>query len=203
MIVFFQGMGIGAGLIIAIGAQNVFVFSQGVRREHNWLVAMICSGCDGVLIFLGAAGVGTAVAASPYLQNLAGWGGAIFLGWYGFRALYSAIKVEALQVVNESYSSKWAVALATLGVTLLNPHVYLDTLLLLGGASGQFQGDGRYLFALGASLSSFIWFHTLSLSGRMLAPFFQSRRAWRILDCCVCVTMWIIAIQLVPIDFPL
>lgn len=198
MIAFIQGIGIGAGLIVAIGAQNVFVFSQGVRKEHHWLVALICSLCDALLIFLGAAGVGTVVAASQLLQDVAGWGGAIFLGWYGFKALCSAVKVESLRVNNETYSSRWAVVMATLGVTLLNPHVYLDTLLLLGGASGRFPGNDRYLFALGASSASLFWFHTLSLSGTVLAPFFQSPRAWRILDCLVCCTMWTIAVQLIP-----
>ena len=196
---FIQGIGIGAGLIVAIGAQNVFVFSQGVRREHQWLVALICSACDALLIFLGTAGVGTVVASSQRLQDIAGWGGAIFLGWYGFRALRSAMDATSLKVNDAMRSSRWAVTTATLGVTLLNPHVYLDTLLLLGSASGQFPGNDRYLFALGASSASLVWFHTLSLSGIALAPFFQSTRAWRILDSLVCCTMWTLAFQLIPI----
>lgn len=201
MITYLQGMGTGAGLIIAIGAQNAFVLSQGVRKQHNWLVALICSTCDALLIFLGAAGVGTAVASSPLLREIAGWGGAAFLTYYGWRALQAAIAPETLQVATEQYTSRWAAAAATLAVTLFNPHVYLDTLVLLGGISGQFSGNGRYLFALGASSASLIWFYALSLCGVLLAPLFQKRMAWRVLDGLVCLTMWVIAIQLLPLEF--
>ncbi|MFH0783290.1 MAG: LysE/ArgO family amino acid transporter [Pseudomonadota bacterium] len=201
MIAYFQGMGTGAGLIIAIGAQNAFVLSQGVRKEHNWLVAFICSMCDSLLIFLGAVGVGTAVAASPLLREIAGWGGALFLAYYGWRAMRAAMVAETLKVTTEGYASRWAVATATLAVTLLNPHVYLDTLVLLGGMSGRFSGNGRYLFALGASSASLIWFYTLSLCGILLAPLFQTRMAWRVLDGLVCLTMWGIAFQLLPVTF--
>lgn len=201
MIPFFQGMGTGAGLIIAIGAQNAFVLSQGVRREHNWLVAFICSLCDAVLIFIGAAGVGLAVANNPTLREIAGWGGAIFLFYYGYCSLRAALKAEALdEDLAVDFSSRWAVLAATLAVTLLNPHVYLDTLVLIGSLSGQFDGDGRYLFALGASFASFIWFFSLSLGGALLAPVFRSRVAWRVLDILVCTTMWVIALQIMPLS---
>lgn len=200
MIAFLQGMGTGAGLIIAIGAQNAFVLSQGVRKQHNWLVALICSFCDALLIFLGAAGVGTAVASSPMLREIAGWGGAMFLGYYGWRALQRARDAGTLQTTETVYTSRLAVISATLAVTLLNPHVYLDTLVLLGGISGQFSGNGRYLFAGGASSASFLWFYGLSLCGVILAPLFKSRVAWRILDGLVCLTMWGIAIQLLPLE---
>lgn len=196
---YLQGLGTGAGLIIAIGAQNGFVLSQGVRKQHNWLVAFICSVSDALLIFLGAAGVGTAVAANPVLREIAGWGGAIFLGYYGCRALRSAITAETLQLVEGEFLSRRAVAISTLAVTLLNPHVYLDTLVLLGSTSGQFAGTGRFMFALGASSASFLWFYSLSLCGELLAPFFQSRKAWRLLDILVCLTMWSMAYQLLPI----
>ncbi|WP_136808377.1 LysE/ArgO family amino acid transporter [Desulfosediminicola flagellatus] len=200
MIAFLQGMGTGAGLIIAIGAQNAFVLSQGVRREHNWLVAFICSLCDAVLIFIGAAGVGLAVAKNPMLREIAGWGGALFLVYYGFCSMKAAFKAEALDdSTTDTYSSRWAILVATLAVTLLNPHVYLDTLVLIGSLSGQFDADGRYLFALGASVASFIWFYALSLGGSLLAPVFKSRNAWRVLDFLVCMTMWVIAWQIVPL----
>ena len=198
MVAFWQGMAIGGGLIVAIGAQNVFVFSQGVRRQHRVLVAFICCFCDISLIFLGAAGVGTVVASSPQLRELAGWGGALFLGWYGWCALRSALAADSLKVNDDSFATPRAVILATLAVSLLNPHVYLDTLLLLGGSSGRFEGGERYLFALGAGSASVIWFFTLSLCGTLLAPFFTSRRAWRILDLLVWVTMWSIGLQLIP-----
>lgn len=197
---YLQGFGTGAGLIIAIGAQNAFVLSQGVRKQHNWLVALICSLCDALLIFLGAAGVGTAVASSPMLRDIAAWGGALFLGYYGWRALQRVREPGTLQVAESQYGSRWAVISATLAVTLLNPHVYLDTMILLGGISGQFSGQGRYLFAGGASSASFLWFYSLSLCGVLLAPLFRSRTAWRILDGLVCLTMWGIAIQLLPLE---
>ncbi len=199
MIAYFQGMGTGAGLIIAIGAQNAFVLSQGVRKQHNWLVALVCSLCDSILIFLGAIGVGKAVAESPVLREIAGWGGAAFLVYYGVRSLQAAFSAEELEINCQGYASRKAVLAATLAVTLLNPHVYLDTLVLLGSISGQFSGNGRYFFAFGASSASFIWFFTLSLGGILLAPFFQNKTAWKVLDLLVCATMWVIAVQIVPL----
>lgn len=200
MVAYWQGVGTGAGLIIAIGAQNAFVLSQGVRKQHNWLVAFICSFCDAGLIFLGAAGVGTAVASNQLLKEVAGWGGALFLFYYGFSALRAAVGDEILgDNCDEKYSSRWAVTMATLAVTLLNPHVYLDTLVLIGSLSGQFEGEGRFLFAFGASSASLLWFFTLSLGGVILAPVFRNRTAWRILDVFVCITMWFIAIQILPL----
>ena len=196
---YLEGIGTGAGLIIAIGAQNAFVLSQGVRKQHNWLVAFICSLCDTLLIFLGAAGVGTAVAANPMLREIAGWGGAVCLTYYGWRALQHARFACTLQIIDQCYPSRWAVTVATLTVTLINPHVYLDTLVLLGGISGRFSGNGRYLFAGGASSASCLWFFALSLCGVLLAPLFQKRVAWRILDGLVCLTMWVIAFKLIPL----
>lgn len=198
MIAFLQGMGAGAGLIVAIGAQNVFVLSRGVRKQYNWLVALICSLCDALLICLGVAGVGSVVAAHPLLRDLAGWGGALFLAGYGWRALRAAIAVEAMEITEDCFSSRRAVAAATLAVTLLNPHVYLDTLVLLGGIGGQYSGTGRYHFALGACMASLIWFYTLSLCGVILAPLFRTKTAWRVLNGLVCLIMWTIAVQLLP-----
>ena len=201
MIAFLQGMGTGAGLIIAIGAQNAFVLAQGVKKQNNWLVAAICCLCDIVLIFLGAAGVGTLVAQHPLLRDLAGWGGAIFLFFYGLRALRSAVRggvLEADAGPGEP-TTRLAVVAATLAVTLLNPHVYLDTVVLLGGISGQFADHSRYLFALGASSASLLWFFSLSLCGALLAPVFKKPLAWRLLDGGVCLTMWVIAVQILPL----
>lgn len=200
MITFLQGMGAGAGLIIAIGAQNAFVLTQGVKREHNWLVAAICCLCDIVLIFLGAAGIGTLVAQHQLLREIAGWGGAVFLFLYGCRALKSAIRGGHLELQEHHHGQTRLVVLtATLAVTLLNPHVYLDTIVLLGGISGRYEGHGRYLFALGAGSASLLWFFSLSLCGAMLAPVFTKRTAWRLLDGAVWLTMWAIAVQILPL----
>jgi L-lysine exporter family protein LysE/ArgO len=196
MIAFLQGMGTSAGLIVAIGAQNAFVLSQGVSRQYHWMVATICTICDGLLIFLGASGVGTVVARHQLLQQGAAWGGAIFLFWYGLRSLRSALSSASLTADAARFTSRRAVVMATLAVTLLNPHVYLDTLLLLGSISGQFDGSGRLYFAIGASLSSLMWFYCLSLGGVILSPVLQRPTIWRGLNLLICLTMWSIAVQL-------
>lgn len=196
---YFQGIGMGAGLIIAIGSQNAFVLSQGVRRQHHWLVASICFFCDAVLIFAGVAGVGKAVAANPVVLQLAAWGGACFLFWYGARALRSAMREKTLHTSQADEVSHKAVVMATLAVTLLNPHVYLDTVFLLGSISGQFAVDERAIFALGACTASFIWFFSLSLGGSLLAPVFVKPWTWRILDFFVCCSMWGVAVCMLPL----
>lgn len=190
---FVQGMGMGGSLIIAIGAQNAFVFSQGVRRNHALTIALICSVCDAVLISLGVTGIGTAVASSPALGSYAALLGAVFLFWYGFGALRSAVRGGSLvdDDIRELVTRRSAVA-ATLAVTLLNPHVYLDTVVLLGAVSGHYGTESRYLFGAGAMTASFLWFFSLSLGGRVLAPLFRSEAAWRVLDGVVCMTMWYI-----------
>jgi L-lysine exporter family protein LysE/ArgO len=194
---FFQGMGSGAVLIVAIGAQNAFVLSQGVRRNHILTVALICSLCDALLIAAGVSGIGSIVASHPALMRGAALGGAVFLFGYGLKAFCSAVRGDVLEAQRHESGSLWSVILATLAVTLLNPHVYLDTLMLLGSISGQFSGDGRYLFGLGAMSASLLWFFSLSLGGLMLAPVFSKPRAWRVLDSLVGLVMWTIAASLI------
>lgn len=175
-----QGFITGAGLIVAIGAQNVFVLTQGARRNHHLLTAGICSLCDAALIALGVAGLGGLIAASPALRSVAGWGGAIFLSWYAFRSFCSAVQGgEGLIVGCAGPGSRRATILFTLGVTLLNPHVYIDTVVLLGGVGAQFPDQGRYAFGLGAMLASVVWFFGLSLGGRLLAPVLSRPAVWR------------------------
>lgn len=195
-----QGMAVGAGLIIAIGAQNAFVLSQGIRRHHHWLVAAICCSCDALLIAIGVAGVGAAVAAAPPLQTAAAWGGALFLFAYGARALRRALANNSLQADERRPGSVKKVVLTTLAVTLLNPHVYLDTVVLLGAISSQFPAEARLVFALGACSASVLWFFSLSLGGVMLAPVFARPGAWRWLDLFVGVTMWMVAVSLLPLS---
>jgi L-lysine exporter family protein LysE/ArgO len=194
---FLQGAGVGAGLIIAIGAQNAFVLSQGVRRRYPLLIALICWWCDCVLILAGMAGLGSAVSTHPQWMRLAAWGGAVFLLVYGFRSLRSAIAGGRLETGDAAMGTARAAVLTTLAVTLFNPHVYLDTVVLLGSLSGQFPGAGRYAFAAGAIMASFVWFFSLSIGARLLAPFFRRPVAWRVLDSLVCLTMWCIAASLV------
>lgn len=189
-------MGVGAGLIMAIGAQNVFVLSQGIKKQYHWLIALICSISDVVLIFIGAAGVGTLVAGHHALQSGAAWLGAVFLSWYGFRAFLSIFKETSLRPKKGVESNLRTIVLTALALTFLNPHVYIDTVLLLGSIGGQYQAGGRYLFAMGASVSSIIWFFSLSFGGVLLAPLFQKSISWKILNVFVCLTMWTIAVQL-------
>lgn len=197
MVPFVQGFGLGGSLIVAIGAQNAFVLSQGVRRNHPVAIALICACCDSILIFLGITGVGTLVASNPLLGQLAIWGGALFLVWYGAIALRSAWKGHYLEEEVNEASTLRAVITTTLAITLFNPHVYLDTLIFLGSISSQFHGMQRLVFGLGAMVASFLWFFVLSLGAGFLAPVFRKRIAWRTLDGVVCVVMWSIAASLV------
>ncbi|WDP90390.1 MAG: amino acid transporter [Desulfobacter sp.] len=194
--VYIQGMGTGAGLIIAIGAQNAFVLSQGVRKNHYLVIPLICALCDAVLIGAGVTGMGRLLESSPLFSKIAGIGGAAFLFLYGARAFASAARGSSLDTNSSGATSLKAVVLTTLAVTLLNPHVYIDTVLLLGSIAGQFQAPGHLVFGAGAVTASFLWFFTLSIGAGFLAPLFQKRMSWRILDSCVGFIMWAIALSL-------
>jgi L-lysine exporter family protein LysE/ArgO len=194
---FIQGFGTGGGLIVAIGAQNAFVLSQGVRKNHPVTIALICILCDAVFITAGVAGFGEAVSTNPSLSQWVSWGGAAFLLYYGWGSLRSAIRGGTLDSSDQVVGSLKSVIFATMAVTLLNPHFYLDTVILLGGISSQFQGESRLFFWAGSISASTLWFLCLSIGGRMLAPLFKKRISWRILDSLVCVTMWTIAVSLI------
>ena len=194
---FVSGFGMGGGLIVAIGAQNAFVLTQGVRRNHHLAVAALCTVCDALLIALGVTGVGTMVASNPTLGSIAAWGGAAFLGWYGFSALKSAVRGGSMESNEEAGKGLRHTLMLTLAVTLLNPHVYLDTIVLMGSVSGQFEAPDRYVFGAGAATASMCWFLALSLGGQLLAPMFKRPITWRILDSLVCLTMWAIAASLI------
>ncbi|OIQ49809.1 Arginine exporter protein ArgO [Pseudodesulfovibrio hydrargyri] len=199
---FIQGYAMGGGLIVAIGAQNAFVLTQSVRRNHHLAVAALCILCDGLLIGLGVTGVGTMVASNPTLGLIAAWAGAAFLAWYGLGALKAALRGGSMETRQEVEQGLRRTLALTLAVTLLNPHVYLDTVVLMGSVSGRFPGTARYAFGLGAFAASFTWFLCLSLGGQVLAPLFSRDLTWRILDGAVCLTMWSIAASLVrPILF--
>jgi L-lysine exporter family protein LysE/ArgO len=192
----------GGGLIVAIGAQNAFVLTQSVKRNHHLAVAALCILCDGLLIGLGVTGVGTLVASNPTLGLIAAWGGAVFLVWYGLGAFRAALRGGSMETRSEVERGLKRTLALTMVVTLLNPHAYLDTIVLMGAASGQFQDTSRYLFGLGAFAASFTWFLCLSLGGRILAPLFSRNLTWRILDGAVCLTMWTIAASLLrPVLF--
>lgn len=196
MLPFLQGIGIGGGLIVAIGAQNAFVLSQGVRRNFPLQTAIVCSLCDAMLILVGVTGVGSLVATNPMLTQVATWTGALFLIWYGGRSFRSVMQGGSLDASAEVIPSRRKLLLTTLALTLLNPHVYLDTIVMIGGFSGQLSEAERYLFGAGAMTASVAWFFSLSLGAGLLAPIFRKPIAWRCLDGFVCLTMWGIALSL-------
>ncbi|MEH0018497.1 MAG: LysE/ArgO family amino acid transporter [Desulfobacter sp.] len=193
---YITGLGAGAGLIIAIGAQNAFVLSQGVRKNHYLLVALICAICDAVLVTIGVSGTGRLIASSPAIAGVAGIGGAVFLFAYGARAFYSAARGNRLETDRTAPASLRAVVLATFAVTLLNPHVYIDTVLLLGSIAGQFSSPGHIAFGAGAVTASFAWFFSLGIGATFLAPLFRRKWSWRVLDTFVGIVMWTIGISL-------
>lgn len=194
---FLQGFGVGGGLIIAIGAQNAFILSQGIKKNYPLVIAAICILCDATLIGIGVGGVGTAVATHSLLSDIATYGGAIFLFWFGLNSLRSALKGGTLESSEEPSIPLKQIVISTFAITLLNPHVYLDTIVLLGSISGQFPEDERVIFGVGAITASIIWFLSLALGARILSPIFKKQISWRILDMFVCLTMWGIALSLI------
>ncbi|MDH0143866.1 LysE/ArgO family amino acid transporter [Aquipseudomonas alcaligenes] len=191
---YLNGLLVAAGLIIAIGAQNAFVLAQSLRREHHLPVAALCVLCDALLVAAGVFGLAAVLAQSPTLLAVARWGGAAFLLWLGAQALRRAIQPQALQQQDSGPRSRRAVLLAALAVTLLNPHVYLDTVLLIGSLGAQQPVPGAY--ALGAASASLIWFFTLALGAAWLAPWLARPTTWRLLDLAVAAMMFAVAAQL-------
>ena len=189
-------MGMGAGLIIAIGAQNAFVLTQGIRRNHALAVAGLCALLDILLIAAGVCGLGRLVAENDALKHTATLGGAAFLIWFGFRSLSAARKKDVLAANSSGVQGLGPTLAATLAVSLLNPHVYLDTVVMLGAISGNYADTGRYAFGAGAATSSTLWFFALGLAGALLAPLFAKPRSWQILNLLVCLTVWWIAASL-------
>ncbi len=196
MFAFLKGMGIGASLIVAIGAQNAFVLRQGLLRHHVFTCALICTLCDICLIYAGVAGMGALISSAPNLLLVAKWGGALFLLVYGARSAWAAFHSGGMAAVDEVPRSHLAIVAAAFSFSLLNPHVYLDTVVLLGTVGGQQVGDARNAFTAGAMLASTIWFFGLAYGARLLAPLFAKPLAWRILDGVIALVMWLIAASL-------
>jgi L-lysine exporter family protein LysE/ArgO len=195
---YLAGLGAGAGLIIAIGAQNAFVLRQGLQRRHVGAVVLVCIVADISLILLGVAGIGLMVKEQPGLLQWLRFAGAAFLSAYGVFALRRAWQGESgLQPTGEAAASRGRVVLACLAFTLLNPHVYLDTVVLLGSLSTHYDGDGRWVFAGGAATASVLWFLALGYGARLLLPVFRSPLAWRVFDVAVAVFMLTLAALLI------
>jgi len=186
----FAGFVAGAGLIVAIGAQNAFVLRQGLLRRHVGLVVAICTLGDIVLIACGVAGIGTLAQAWPGLAQVLRFGGAAFLGAYGLMAAGRAWRGSGLLAPIVGTESGWrSVMLACLAFTFLNPHVYLDTMVLLGSLSTRYPDPARWAFAVGAWGASLAWFSALGYGARLLLPVFRSASAWRALDAVIAVFM--------------
>ncbi|MGB8817935.1 MAG: LysE/ArgO family amino acid transporter [Rhizobiaceae bacterium] len=195
IIPFLNGFALGASLIIAIGAQNAFILKQGLLREHVFILCLICACADALLIAAGVGGLGTLVASNPALVKAVTLLGAVFLGVYALFAFQRAFRDQSMRVSNESSSLRAAIA-ACLAFTFLNPHVYLDTVLLLGGLSARYAGEARLAYGAGAMLASFVWFFALGYGARLLLPMFQKPAAWRTLDILIGIVMSLIAASL-------
>jgi L-lysine exporter family protein LysE/ArgO len=182
-------------LIAAIGAQNAFVLRQGIRREHVLPVVAMCTASDIVLIAAGIAGVGALVSAHPNALNVAKFGGAAFLVGYGLLAAKRAWRPSSLTPSDAAPARLGAVLLTCAALTFLNPHVYLDTVVLLGALANEHR-DGRWLFGIGAVTASAVWFVSLGLGARRLAGLFATPLTWRILDGIIAVTMTALGLSL-------
>lgn len=209
-----SGIGLGLSLIIAIGAQNVFVLRQGIRREHVLPVVIICAVSDALLIAAGVAGLGFVISAAPWLVVVARWAGALFLLAYGLlaarRAWRGGEQLRVDQADGESSSARSSgggtspatrtalvpVIATALALTWLNPHVYLDTVLMLGSIAAT-HGEDRWLFAAGAITASILWFTALGFGARYLGRWLRTERSWRILDALIAVVMITLAVSLV------
>ena len=195
-----EGFAFGFSLILAIGAQNAYVLRQGLLNRHVFWVCLICAASDAALIAAGVLGVGTLAASSPVAVRIAAGAGAVFLFGYGGLRLRSAARPRAMTAeTGGTAESLKTAAMTTLALTWLNPHVYLDTVLLLGGISARFAGWGRGFFGLGAVAASFVFFFSLGYGARRLAPVFARPSAWRILDATVAVVMFAIGARLVVV----
>jgi L-lysine exporter family protein LysE/ArgO len=197
MLAFGSGFLLGLSLIVAIGAQNAFVLRQGLRREHVFPVVLTCALSDAVLIAAGVSGFGALMTTFPEIENIARWGGAVFLAVYGMKSLWSALKSHsALIPADGPPPSLMQTFLVVLACTWLNPHVYLDTVVLLGSVSTQYDG-ARTAFAAGAMTASFGFFFALGYGAALLRPLFARPAAWRLLDLVIGMTMIALAASLI------
>ncbi|WP_216894838.1 LysE/ArgO family amino acid transporter [Nocardia alni] len=185
-----SGLGFGFSLIVVIGAQNAFVLRQGIRREHVLAVVAVCALSDVVLITAGVAGLGVVIHSAPMVLVVARYAGAAFLLGYGVLAARRAAAPTALaDKSGEASVALGATVLTCLALTWLNPHVYLDTVVLLGSFASTYAGPNRWFLALGAMTGSIAWFFTLGYGARLLGPLFARRTAWRVLDSGIALIM--------------
>ncbi|MEM8833678.1 MAG: LysE/ArgO family amino acid transporter [Pseudomonadota bacterium] len=198
--IFLKGMVLGASLIIAIGLQNAFILRQGIKNHHIFAACVTAITVNVFLIGVGVLGFGYLIEQHPSLIDWITWGGAAFLFVYGLKSFISALKPQDMSNENAKgmikEGSAKEVVLIILGISVLNPHVYLDTVILIGGLSASYGEIGKYYFGAGAMLASCLWFFALGYGARMLSPLFERPRAWQVLDILIGITMWAIAVSL-------
>lgn len=193
MIAFVPGFLTSLGLIMAIGAQNAFVIRQGLTRKHVLLVVAICGLADAALIALGIGGLGAIITGLPWLLEVVRWFGVAYLVWFGISSLRKVFKNESMPTEGSATDSAKKVALTVLGFTFLNPHVYLDTVILLGSIGNQF-GANKWFFALGAALGSLLWFASIGWGARLASRFMTKPIFWKVLDSAIALVMFSIAL---------
>lgn len=189
------GLVTGLALIVAIGAQNAFVLRQGIRREHVGVVAVLCMVSDALLILAGTAGIGALASRFPWALEVMRWGGAAYLMWWAVRSFISVSNPSSLKAV--APRSRGSVVATTLALTFLNPHVYLDTVVLLGSLANQQGPEARWVFAAGAVVGSIVWFSALGYGARALSGLLDSPRTWRVVDLLIGLVMLALALNLI------
>ncbi|MEP1443470.1 MAG: LysE/ArgO family amino acid transporter [Hyphomicrobiales bacterium] len=190
------GFFLGVSLIVAIGAQNAFILRQGLLKQHVFVLCLICAFSDALLIAVGVLGFGTLVSQAKWLIQLVTIGGAIFLFVYGLMAFRRALSPDAMTAAKQGADSLVKAVATCLALTFLNPHVYLDTVVLLGGLSANYEGADRIVYGLGAAIGSFAWFFALGYGARLLVGVFENPKAWQVLDILIGSIMWLIAASL-------
>ncbi len=191
-----SGFGVALGLIAAIGAQNAHVLRQGIAGLQLPVTVAVCITCDTILMASGVYGMGRIATIWPPFEWITRIGGAVFLIGYGVLCFRSALKNRALGSEGQVIESFWPALVSILAVTLLNPHVYLDTIVFIGGIGAQYGEDDRLSFTLGAVSASWVWFVALGYGARLLGPTFENPKAWTVLDIGIGVLMWSIALTL-------
>lgn len=200
MFAIIPGLLAGLSLIIAIGAQNAFVIRQGLTKKFVLLTVLICAISDALLIALGASGLGALIKSNKNILEFVRWFGVAYLLWFAFKSAKSALKKEVLNSAGEASADRKSVILTVLALTFLNPHVYLDTVILLGSISNQF-GSEKWFFVLGAMLASFIWFTAIGFGAKSASKFMSRPIFWKILDSLIAVVMLSIATFLAFYNF--
>lgn len=200
MIAFSSGILSGLALIIAIGAQNAFVIRQGLQRQHVLTVVLFCAISDALLIAAGTAGLGKAIESAPEVLEIVRWFGVTYLIFFGLKSLRSAFRHNTLTLEQGNLVSRKRTILTVLGLTFLNPHVYLDTVIFLGSIANQFPAD-KWFFSAGAMTASFLWFFFIGFGSKMAARFMVKVIFWKVLDLAVAIIMFTLATYLTFYNF--